>query len=92
MLLPIMTATLVGCLLWTHSRDGARSPLTVALAMWATAVLLMSLPIFKYQVAYSIRADVFVALCLLATTGVYLTFRGKPRKAPTAYPDRQGDI
>jgi hypothetical protein len=52
----------------------------------------MSLPIFAFQVDYSLGADVFVGASLFATTAGYLIVRGKPGSAPTAYPERNRDI
>lgn len=59
--------------------------MTVGLALWAVAVILMSAPLFAYRVEYSALADVFVAACLLATTTGYLTVRTKATPAPSTY-------
>lgn len=92
MFFPITTFVLLGCLVWTFSRDGRRSPLTLALSAWAVGVLLASAPIFSYQVDYSFVADAFVAACLLVTTVGYFAIRRQPSAAPTTYRDGPREI
>lgn len=92
MFFPITTVILLGCLVSTHSRDGRRSAMTLALSMWAVAVLLPSAPIFSYQVDYSVVVDAFVAACLLGTTLAYFVVRTKPSAPPMAYHDKLQDI
>lgn len=92
MFFPITTVVLFGCLAWTYSRDGRRSALTLALAVWAVAVLLPVVPIFSYQVDYSVVADAFVAGCLLVTTTGYFVVRTTPRAPPTTYGEKSREI
>lgn len=92
MLFPITTVVLGACLYWAYTRAGRRSALFIGLCVWGFGVLLMSSPIFTYDVAYSIIADVFVAGCLLALTLSYLIIRRPAHEAPPCYWNRAREV
>jgi len=56
--------------------------------VWAGEIALITLPIFRYDVDYSPKADVFVAGCLLAVTVGYLVCRNPSRSPPKTYWNR----
>lgn len=88
MLLPITTVVLAVCLLWTRATAGHRSALFVALAAWGLGVLLMSAPIFRFDVRYSLVTDAFVAGSLLAVTFCYVLVRVPQQEPPATYWNR----
>lgn len=82
MIFPITTIAILVCLVWAWITEGRRSPLFIALAVWALGVLAVSAPVFTYAVPYSVKADLFVAACLGALTAFYRGFRAPPREPP----------
>lgn len=75
MYFPLATASLAICLVWTYRRGGRRNALLLGLIAWAVELLLIGLPIFSYQVEYSMFADAFVGLALLLLTTGYFAVR-----------------
>lgn len=92
MLFPITTVTLAGCLTTSYLKGARRSALTLVLSVWTVEIALISLPIFTYQVEYSLKADVFVAGCLLAATVMYFAVRRPSRIPPEAYRKRGREL
>lgn len=91
-LFPITTVTLAGCLARSYSKGAPRSALTLVLSVWAGEIVLMSLPIFEYRVEYSLKADVFVAGCLVAATVMYFATRRPSRTPPETSWNRQREL
>lgn len=91
MLFPFTMVCLIGCIAAARSVDNERSPMVLALSAWLGSVILGPL-LFRYNVGYSLKADVFVAIGLAATTFAYLLVRAKSRPVPKAYPGQSLDI
>ena len=92
MLFPITAVVLAGSLAASIIKGSRRSALTLVLAVWAVEIVLISLPIFRYQVDYSLKADAFVAACLLAATVTYLAARRPGRTPPARYWNREREV
>jgi hypothetical protein len=88
-LFPVTAVILAGCLAASIIKGSRRSALTLVLAVWTVEIVLISLPIFRYEVNYSLKADLFVAACLLAATVAYLRARRPGRTPPARYWNRQ---
>lgn len=92
MFFPITTAILAGCIFWARAKGGRCGALFLSLCVWGLGVVLMSVPIFTYDVAYSVAVDAFVAACLFVTTLCYLLARAKPRDVATTYWNRPREM
>ena len=79
---PLTSLCLIACLLGAVHREGRHAPLVLALSTWVVSLLLATPVIFAYDVAYSLKADIFVAACLASVTILYLICRHTPRSAP----------
>lgn len=86
MLFPITTLCVLGCIVAAR-RHERRSPLTLALYAWTLGLVLGSPLFFAYRVDYSIKADAFIAACLVVITLAYRLVRLPPRTAPRRYAD-----
>jgi len=81
MLFRVSVVVLVTCIVLAAHRDGRRSPIVIGLVPWLLAMLLGPV-LFRYNVEYSVKADVFVAVCSIAVTLGYLLVRDAPKTPP----------
>lgn len=88
---PCTTLALIGCLAASFKLDRSSSGLRIALYAWLVELILIAAPLLRFRVEYSARADVFVALCLLAQTAGYLILRGSGRPQSVTPPNTKTD-
>lgn len=91
-LFPISTVALLGCAVVAYLRGGRRNALSLALSVWLFEIVLLSVPLFVFEVEYSLQADLLLAAALTATTMAYVVVRRVSASPRGVYPGRRQEI
>lgn len=84
MLFPVTAVAIACLLLWSVDRYGGRNALTLGLGTWTVSVLLSIVPVLRFNVDYSVRADLFAAGCIASLSLAYIAVRRRPLVPPAS--------